>query len=303
MATLIAIGAVGAVSAQAPDARVTLEPSRATVGDRLTLTIVLLHDDGATVAGPTAPDAFAPLELVEALPPETREAEDGRIETQLAYVLTAFRTGEARPPLLRVTIDGTPFDLLVPAVTIESVLPPGGAGPRDVSGPLAASASTPSWVWAALTMAGFAGLSGATMALARLPLSERPPRLVTPPGETPEVAARRELDALAGEGLIERGDLKAYYQRLGACLRRYLAARFDLPATAMTPGELARRLEEIEAGRWPARLAANLLEQCEAVQFAQYQPARERAEADLATAGEVITLASAPTLPAGEAQP
>jgi len=34
----------------------------------------------------------------------------------------------------------------------------------------------------------------------------------------------------------------------------------------------------------------NLLRQCESVQFGQYEPARERAEADLASAYEVVEL-------------
>ena len=155
--------------------------------------------------------------------------------------------------------------------------------------PLQASGGTPTWVWAALVMAGFAGLSVLTMALVRLPVLRAPPPLIALT-EAPDEAARRELDAIAGAGLLERGELKEYYRRIASCLRGYLSRRFDVSAVAMTPQEVEGQLEALAVDRWPIRLAVNLLQQCQAVQFAQYEPARERAEADLSSAYEVVAL-------------
>jgi hypothetical protein len=218
----------------------------------------------------------------------------GLQETQFEYVLAAFRPGEVRPPPLRVRVSGARDAVLTvrpPSVVIESVLPADSPVElRPLGSPLQASAGAPTWIWAALLAAAFVALTVLTMALVRLPVLHVPPLAVAAPIEAPGEAARRELDAIAGAGLLEQGELKEYYGRIASCLRAYLAYRFEVPARAMTAEELDGRLEALRVDRWPTRLAANLLEQCQAVQFARYEPARERAEADLATAYEVVEL-------------
>ncbi len=302
LALLVAAGfatVCGAAAVAAQDTvtfDVAIEPARATVGEHLTLTVVARHPANVSVSVPDAADQFAPLELVEVVPPESRDAGSNERETRFVYVLAAFETGETHVAPLSVTLRGateTTAVLQLPGVMIESVLPEDGAEFRDLDGPLAGQVGTPTWVWAALAMAGFVGLTVITMALARVPVTFSPPPIPTrpaPPGDS----VRKELDAIATAGLLAGGALKEYYARIATCLRRYLAARFGAPAVAMTPQELEERLVEQGADPWPVRLAANLLRQAEAVQFAQYEPARERAEADLAAAYEIVELTQAP---------
>jgi hypothetical protein len=282
------VAAQDAVSTEA-----TIEPAVATVGDPLTLTIVVRHPQGTEVEAPEVPDAFAPLELIQALPPEGADA-GGRRETRLVFTLAAFQTGEVRPPPVRVPLAGGETDAIsvdVPSVTIESVLPPSGElDLRDLPAPLTVSAGAPAWVWAVLVMTGFVALSAATMALARVAVRRAPPAPPVTPEEPPEAAARAELDAIAADGPTDAGDVKEHYQRISGCLRRFLSASLDLPAGALTAAELEGRLEAAGTDRLAARLAINLLAQCEAVLFAGYEPARERAEADLAAAYQVISL-------------
>ena len=59
---------------------------------------------------------------------------------------------------------------------------------------IVAAASAPTWVWAALVMAGFVGLTLITMALARLPVRRPPPPLGAGPVEAPHGAAEHESD-------------------------------------------------------------------------------------------------------------
>ena len=292
--TLILLAPPAVTAAQeAMTIEVTVEPARATVGDRLTLTIIARHPPGTSLEGPDRPGQFLPLELVALRPAETSDIAQGVQETRFEYILTAFRTGEVQLPPLHISATGAESEDFVvqpPPVTIESVLPADGAGTlRGVKPPLAVSRGTPSWVWAALVFAAFAGLTAATMALVRLPLRQAPLPLLAPQ-EAADAAARRELDSIAAARLFQRGELKEYYLRIGACLRSYLARRFAIPAIALTPRELASRLEELALDRWPSRLAVNLLQQCEAVQYAQYEPAQERAEADLSSAYEIVSL-------------
>ncbi len=60
----------------------------------------------------------------------------------------------------------------------------------------------------------------------------------------------------------------------------------------MTPRELDERLEATSMNKLAARQAVATLEQCQSVQFAGYVPARERAEADLMAAAEIVRLTS-----------
>ena len=83
-----------------------------------------------------------------------------------------------------------------------------------------------------------------------------------------------------------------FYGALAFTLRHYLSEQFGFPAYAMTRRELQRHTSRAGIDRWPARLTANLLEQCDAVQFAGFRPAPERVEADLTAAYEIIELTS-----------
>ena len=58
----------------------------------------------------------------------------------------------------------------------------------------------------------------------------------------------------------------------------------------MTRSELERGAERAGIDRWPARVIGNLLEQCDAVEFAAFRPAAERRSADLTAAYEIIEL-------------
>ncbi len=68
------------------------------------------------------------------------------------------------------------------------------------------SGGAPTWVWAVLLTVGFVVLSALTMALARLPAQRAPPPLGGADDAADEIAGR-ELDATAGAGLLDRGEL------------------------------------------------------------------------------------------------
>jgi hypothetical protein len=69
-----------------------------------------------------------------------------------------------------------------------------------------------------------------------------------------------------------------------------LSQRFGFAAYAMTRREMEREMRHHGIDRWPARLTANLLEQCDAVEFGKFRPAIERRSHDLAAAYEIVQL-------------
>ncbi len=270
-------------------------PAAATVGDRIMLTIAVDHDDGGTIDGPGFGDAFGGMELVDVATPRD-EPRDGRVRTTLSYTLTSFHTGTITIAPLAVNVHdsdtATTLHTDVRIITIASVLAPGDASLRPLKPQLDIPQPAPPAVVPALFVAMFAALTAFGYILHQRIARVRPiPVDVAPaaPEPTPAEIARQRLDAIAAEGLAST-DIGEYYARIAAVLRGYLSERFAFPAYAMTRRELERETARAGIDRWPARLAANVLEQCDAAEFASFRPAPERREADLTATYEIIAL-------------
>jgi hypothetical protein len=141
------------------------------------------------------------------------------------------------------------------------------------------------------------GGSAAALGLALLALAAVYARRRARPAPAPVVAvapgsledgARQGLDAAAG--LLQAGDYAVGYARIASTLRAYLSERFAFPAFALTTAELASRMRGGDLDRWQARLVSGLLEQCDAVVYAGYRPAPERAERDITSAYEIVEM-------------
>lgn len=298
----MALAASLAHAQQAPTiAAVRITPDRATVGDRLELIIEVDHDGAFTVEGPGFGGNFGKLELIAIADPRT-ESRDGVSRTTLGYTLAAFVTGAVELPPLPIRWRGAAGEgaISTPAqrITIESVLTPGDDELRPLKPQLDIADPAPPPVVPIVYVAVFAVLTALGYVLVSRAIGARPAGAAAASeiALTPAEAARASLDALAASDTA-RHDLPRYYATIAATVRRYLSERYGFPAYAMTRTELQRHMTREELGRWPARLTANLLEQCDAVQFAGFAPAPARAEADLTAAYEIIEL----TQPVGEA--
>jgi hypothetical protein len=90
---------------------------------------------------------------------------------------------------------------------------------------------------------------------------------------TPHEIAYRELDELAAENLIERGQIKLYYQRLSGILRRYIENRFGLRAPEQTTEEFLAGLDMDKGFPDSYRpLLRTFLRHCDLVKFAEFRP-------------------------------
>ncbi len=297
LGALAAAAVTSAHAAQPPTiVSTTVEPTRATVGDRITLTIVVEHDASTTVDGAGFGADAGEFEIVAVAPPRT-EAHNGASRTTLAYTLTAFHTGGLTMPPQTITYRGPDgsgtLTADAPTVTITSVLGPGDTELRPLKPQLDLEDPAPAPVVPALFVALFAGLTAfgyflVRRAIAIGPLPIDAPAAVSPPPSAHE-AALGALDAITAEDVAGK-DVAEYYARIAATVRGYLSARFAFPAYAMTRSELERGMAGAGIERWPARLIANLLEQCNAVEFAAFRPAPERRTADLTAAYEIVEL-------------
>ena len=291
--------AAASVYAAAPPSivSITADPARATVGDQITLTITIDHDAATTVEGSGFGADVGAFEIVAVAPPRTVPRGDAS-RTTIAYTLAAFRTGDLTIPPQSITYHGPSgsgtLTTSATTVTIASVLSPGDTELRPLKAQIDLGDPAPSPIVPALFIAAFAALTAFGYVLARraaaiVPLPARAAAVIAPAPPSAHDIARAALDAIAAADLGAT-DTPEYYARIAATIRTYLSARFDFPAFAMTRRELERSATTSGIDRWPARVIANLLEQCDAVEFATFRPAPERRAADLTAAYEIIDL-------------
>ena len=272
-------------------------PDTLTVGDRVRYVIELEADAGTTVflAPGTLPEA---LSLAEAPEIRTRSLGDGRIAITITLELAAFLPGELliTPLQLRyVGPDGATGQIETPAsrLDVTSVLPPGGdLSPRDLKPQAEISATVAAFLLPALIAACVALVIGLGLLVWRL-RRPRPLPLVEVEAAAivvgPEDDARAQLDR-AGARFGGERDHVAYYETIAVTVRGYLTERFGFPAFALTTSELQDQMIRRGIERWQARLVSGLLAQCDAVVFARYRPAFERADADLTAAYEIVEM-------------
>jgi hypothetical protein len=273
-------------------------PDHLTVGDRIPVSITVEADRGTRlqIAPGGVPDGLA---VAESPRFSTTTLASGRVRTRIDFAVAAFVVGDYPVPPLKLRyqdIGGNVGELQTPAarLTIESTLP--SSGPlqaRDLKpqAEIGAAAAPPYEIVA--VAGGLLALALALLLIAWRRTRRRPVTAVEPPAPEeelgPEDAARRALDGAAAR-LATEGDLAGCYASLSATVREYLTRRFGFPAFALTTAELQAQMVFRGIDRWQARLAGGLLEQCDAVVFAHYLPAAERAQADLTAAYEIIEM-------------
>ena len=111
----------------------------------------------------------------------------------------------------------------------------------------------------------------------------------------PAAVAERELVRLLGLRLAEQGRLKEHYALLAACLRRYVAEVYGLPAPALTPTELAAALAPGAMDPRSVDYLRRVLGTGDLVRFDHTGQTAEEARADVLGALDVIRAASSPT--------
>ena len=283
----------GPVSVQAK-----LDRTRATVGDPIQLTITIQYPSNAQVDINNLENQFNPFEVLSATHQTQKRGANGSTNLQLQYQIAAYQTGLLQFPALTIpyTLAGQSASAQSQSLpfNVDSVLAPDD--PANTIHPFKPQIDIP--LAGPAPVGTIIALAGAIVVLAALALlvwqrQRRPVLEVAPPAVSVasiEEEARAELDRIAAEGLLARGEYPAHYARLAACIRRYLTRRYGFPANALTTSELRSRMERSGVGRWRARLVSDLLNECDAAHYARYQPAAARAEADLQMAYEIVDL-------------
>jgi hypothetical protein len=114
-----------------------------------------------------------------------------------------------------------------------------------------------------------------------LPVREAPPK---PPHEI----AIEALDRLKASGLLQKGEIKAFYIELSEIIRRYIGGRYFVVAMEMTTTEVLEGLTSVHLADADYALFETFFQRCDLVKFAKYLPAQDETSEILRHAYDLV---------------
>ena len=263
--------------------------SELTVGDVVTLSLVIVHPTDHVVVVPRLEREWGPFEVQDQTAVQTISV-DGGVRTVAKQVrVTLFQTGDFETPSLPVTVrspDGS-VEQTEPhpvRLTVNSVLSGSDDQLKDLRPP--ADLSTSFWdrpavfVIGGLIIVGLLGTSGYYLYRRSRSLDAS----VSPEVDTrsPWEVAMQELDRIARLDLPAGGDLKQHYTLMADALRICLGATFiegEGRATAadMSTEEIETTVRRSSLDPGSSRAIIGLLQEADLVKFANYEPPAARA--------------------------
>jgi hypothetical protein len=268
-------------------------PRKITVGDRVTFRFSVEGPAELAVTAPLSATVFGDWEVLGCRTLPDKTGKSGAVVREYEWVMTAWTTGKITLPSLRFTYTRTgarPGSASAPPalMEVESVLAR-DKNPQDLKPPKGLIGYRNIWpyIWAALAVLGIAFLAWwwqrRKKRLAALAAGIIPGVPVIPAEET----ARAALDELASSGLAET-DVKVFYIRLSDILRRYIEAKFGIPAMDRTTAELMPEIRKHPALRDFNSDFRIFFEDCDLAKFAKYVPSAGDIAHDLAHGRKVV---------------
>lgn len=275
---LAVVSATGGAAQPGPEpaagaiAEVVSEPVE--VGDVFELEVVVEHPEGAEAA-PVARESLGDFRVLGAVPlePDGAPAGESRFLLRLgAFVLPGDHEIPPVPVGVRAANGGLSLIETPPApVRVVSSLPPdseeAGADIHDIRGPFQLNVP-PRWGAIGLLALGVLVLLAAAWWLWRRRGARETPAVPPPP---PAAEAEAALARLARDGLLERGDVVGYYERLAGIMKRYAGRRFETAWSERTTGEILRnlRLRAAPEHREALTLLASILGEADLAKFSE----------------------------------
>lgn len=266
------------------------EDKHMTTAETLEVRLVTRSAEDVEVTFPGEAADFGKFTLLKRETPPPELIEDSRLQSSRMYVLEPFLPGDYTLPSLEVRFQGpeddAPKTIRTDPVDIQvtSVLPEGEeAELRDIAAP--ATVPPPAWPWIVGMIAALL-LGAAALAYWRWRAAQPKP---VPPPEPADDRALRRLAELRRSGMVERGEIEAFYVAVSDVVRRYLEEGHGMHAPERTTEEFLAELEQSRALEGP--LQQNLrdfLRHCDLVKFAAYEPQRSEIDASVDSAEKFI---------------
>lgn len=268
----------------APTARASASKTSLTVGEAFVVEV--------TVAGP----AGARFELPKEAGNESVELREAPAAASPPppgvhrYDAMALALGDVELPGIDVPYrlaDGTTGKATTEPIRlrVESVLPkdPKQQKLADIRGPVPLAIGAPFWIAVGVGVV-LAGAAAFWIWRRRRPVSAP----AATPALQPDAEALQALDRLAGAGMVERADYRAYYIALAEIAKRYLERRLGAPVLEMTSAEMASFLRDHKAASSFATSVRDLAGAADRVKFARGAGLEDEARRHLESARALV---------------
>jgi hypothetical protein len=282
----------------APSVTAAVDSAATTVGGRVRLTLTVDAPEGWFVEPPAPAPELGAFRL-RSVEPSVDDA--GRRAFTLTLVPVEIGEREIPPITLRARRGSEdPIELASApiGVSVASNLAPSEADSASAEPPKLADLKPalqaprdwrPVWVAALAAIAAFA----AAFALFRR-LRRRPARTTAPvverraPARPAWEIALEDLDQVALDRWVDRGELRRQYEEVTEALRRYVENRWGIPALESTTFDLRRLLERTPVGPEIASRIVALLSEADLVKFAKAVPEPDAARASEKKARTIV---------------
>ena len=298
ISALVLWGALTGARVLAGDAPVSIsssvDKSRITIGDLITYTVSVVHDEDVTVEMPGLGANLGGFEIRDYETAEPRKKDD-MIVTEVDYTISTFFTGEFEIPPLTITYyteeDSTAYHLSSEPIhiVVESVKPSEAGDIRDIKPPVEIARN----LWALIRWFVL-GLGIAVVALAGYIIVRRKklgkgllptkPEVKRPPHEV----AYEALDRLKASDLLEKGEIKTFYIQVSEIIRQYIEGRYFIVAMEMTTTEVLEGLENADITPEEFGLFQTFLDRCDLVKFAKVIPTAQENEEIMTIATDIV---------------
>jgi hypothetical protein len=271
------------------------------VGEKFPLTVEVVAEPGVTVSMPVVKEALGKFEVSSPrTPPDIPDGADRRWTH--TYDLRTLETGEHQIPALTMKFgdarnakpgESVPIDNELstePLFVHVASLMTGEFDPynfRDIKGAVDVPTNEPpAWLKYVIGAVGL-GVVILILWMLRRHRSRKP--VAAPPPVPAHVWAMQELDRLAAENLVSRGEFHAFFFRLSLIARQYIERRFGIMAAEQTTDEFLREVRTNPVLNDDQRtLLSRFLRLADMVKFAKLQPQPGESEEVFAAARNFV---------------
>ncbi|MEW6238205.1 MAG: BatD family protein [Candidatus Omnitrophota bacterium] len=280
-----------------PDVEARVDRNDILIGDNIRLAVSITHDPSVSILERNEALNLGQFELKEVNPAKEETLADGKKRRSIEYVISTYFTGEFTIPSFAFrfkTEDGRIGEIDTPSIKINvrSLTPEESEGLdiRDIKTPVVIE--TPGrMLLLSLIALGALDLILILVFCWRFLRQLYPKREVVeyvPPGQAHERALAALGKLRQNKELIEQGKCKEFSTILSDIVRLYIYRRWSILAMDFTTSEILRELRGVALEKPALDLFQDVIEECDLIKFAKYEPPVEELEKLIRDAEAVV---------------